>query len=33
MLMSIAKTIVMPRDRIVGPTSDGPEEERFNYAL
>src|SRR5436190_5249351 len=33
MLMSIAKTIVMPRDRIVGPTSDGPEEERLNYAL
>jgi Holliday junction DNA helicase RuvB len=23
----------MPRDRIVGPDSTGPEEERFNYAL
>jgi Holliday junction DNA helicase RuvB len=23
----------MPRDRIVGPESTGPEEERFNYAL
>src|SRR3954454_14355375 len=33
MLMSIAKTIVMPRDRIVGPCSGGEEEERFNYAL
>src|SRR3954471_5624473 len=33
MLMSIAKTIVMPRDRIVGPGSGGEEEERFNYAL
>src|SRR5437588_2383857 len=33
MLMSIAKTVVMPRDRIVGPQVAGPEEERFNYAL
>src|SRR3954452_2852966 len=33
MLMSIAKTVVMPRDRIVGPASEGHEEERFNYAL
>src|SRR5436305_2628295 len=33
MLMSIAKTVVMPRDRIVGPQGTGPEEERFNYAL
>ena len=33
MLMSIAKTIVMPRDRIVGPGAGGEEEERFNYAL
>ena len=33
MLMSIAKTVVMPRDRIVGPASEGQEEERFNYAL
>src|SRR5580658_7725059 len=23
----------MPRDRIVGPESEGPEEERYNYAL
>jgi hypothetical protein len=23
----------MPRDRIVGPDSQGPEEERYNYAL
>ena len=33
MLMSVAKTVVMPRDRIVGPQVAGPEEERFNYAL
>jgi Holliday junction DNA helicase RuvB len=33
MLMSFAKTVVMPRDRIVGPGPAGPEEETFNYAL
>src|SRR6476646_10573128 len=33
MLMSIAKTVVMARDRIVGPDSSGVEEEKFNYAL
>jgi Holliday junction DNA helicase RuvB len=33
MLMSIAKTVVMARDRIVGPDSSGEEEEKFNYAL
>lgn len=33
MLMSIAKTVVMARDRIVGPGSAGEEEERLNYAL
>ena len=33
MLMSIAKTVVMARDRIVGPDSGGEEEEKFNYAL
>jgi holliday junction DNA helicase RuvB len=33
MLMTIAKTVVMPRDRIVGPGTAGPEEEKFNYAL
>src|SRR3954468_5663401 len=31
--MSIAKTVVMARDRIVGPDSSGEEEEKFNYAL
>jgi Holliday junction DNA helicase RuvB len=33
MLMSIAKTVVMPRDRIVGAGSEGETEERLNYAL
>ena len=33
MLMTIAKTVVMPRDRIVGAGSSGVEEEKFNYAL
>jgi Holliday junction DNA helicase RuvB len=33
MLMSIAKTVVMPRDRIVAGSSEGPAEETFNYAL
>jgi Holliday junction DNA helicase RuvB len=33
MLMSIAKTVVMPRDRIVGAGSEGEVEERQNYAL
>lgn len=33
MLMTIAKTVVMARDRIVGPDSGGEEEEKFNYAL
>jgi Holliday junction DNA helicase RuvB len=33
MLMSIAKTVAMPRDRIVGPGTVGPEEEKLNYAL
>src|SRR5215204_2800024 len=33
MVLSIAKTVVMPRDRIVGATSAGADEERLNYAL
>lgn len=33
MLMSIAKTIVMPRERLVSGQSEGEEENRFNYAL
>ena len=33
MLMTIAKTVLMPRDRIVGPDSSGGDEEKFNYAL
>ena len=33
MLMSIAKTVAMPRDRIVGAGSEGDVEERQNYAL
>src|SRR5688572_24315035 len=33
MLMSIAKTVLMPRDRIVGASSEGEAEERLNYAL
>jgi holliday junction DNA helicase RuvB len=32
-LMALAKTVTMARDRIVGPGSGGEEEERFNYAL
>lgn len=31
--MSIAKTVVMPRERIVTAESQGEEENRFNYAL
>src|SRR5215211_8778891 len=33
MVLSIAKTVVMPRDRIVGGQSEGEAEERVNYAL
>src|SRR5215204_4565215 len=33
MVLSIAKTVVMPRDRIVGATSEGEEEVRLNPAL
>jgi Holliday junction DNA helicase RuvB len=33
MLMSVAKTIVMPRERIVSAQSAGEEENQFNYAL
>ena len=33
MLMSIAKTVVMPRERIVSAQSQGEEEVHFNYAL
>src|SRR3954453_4607099 len=33
MLLSIAKTVTMPRDRIVGATSEGEGEDRLNYAL
>ena len=33
MLLSIAKTVVMPRDRLVGGTSEGGSEGRLNYAL
>src|SRR5256885_4139983 len=33
MLVSIAKTVVMPRERIVASSSTGEEEERQNYAL
>src|SRR6478609_3018605 len=33
MLFSIATTVSMPRDRIVGGASAGVEEERLNYAL
>ena len=33
MLLSIAKTVVMPRDRIVGGASEGETEDRLNYAL
>ena len=32
MLMSIVKTVAMPRDRIVGAGSEGEVEERQNYA-
>jgi Holliday junction DNA helicase RuvB len=31
--LSIAKTVVMPRERIVSGESTGEEENRFNYAL
>ena len=33
MLMSIAKTVTMPRERIVSAEAQGEEENRFNYAL
>src|SRR5688572_12782400 len=33
MLMSLAKTVVMPRERIVSADAQGPEENSFNYAL
>jgi len=33
MSLSLAKTIVMPRERIVSAESQGPEESNFNYAL
>ena len=33
MLMSIAKTVAMPRDRIVGAGSEGDVEERQNDEL
>src|SRR5688500_5787621 len=33
MLMSIAKTIVMPRERVISGTSEGEDENRQNYAL
>ncbi len=33
MLMSIAKTVTMPRERIVSAASQSDEENRFNYAL
>ena len=33
MLMSIAKTVTMPRERIVSGESQGEDENRFNYAL
>ena len=33
MLMSIAKTVVMPRERIVSGATEGEEENRLNYAL
>lgn len=33
MIASIAKTVVMPRERIVSGESGGEEENRFNYAL
>src|SRR3954464_2477387 len=33
MLMSIAKTVVMPRERIVSEAAEGEEENRLNYAL
>src|SRR5512138_2599039 len=33
MLMSIAKRVLMPRERVVSAGSQGEEENRFNYAL
>ena len=33
MLMSIAKTIVMPRERVISGASEGEDENRQNYAL
>lgn len=32
-VVSVAKTVVMPRERIVSGESEGPEENQFNYAL
>ena len=33
MLVSIAKTVTMPRERIVSGEAQGEEESHFNYAL
>src|SRR5687768_13231803 len=33
MLMSIAKTVVMPRERVISGSSEGEDENRLNYAL
>src|SRR5947209_12174926 len=33
MLMSLAKTVTMPRERIVSGENQGEDEQRFNYAL
>jgi hypothetical protein len=33
MIMSIAKTVVMPRERIVSAAAQSDEENRLNYAL
>ena len=33
MLVSIAKTVTMPRERIVSGEAQGEEENHFNYAL
>jgi len=33
MQLSIAKTVSMARDRIIGPQAESPEENEYNYAL
>ena len=33
MVLSLAKTVVMPRERVISGSSEGEDENRLNYAL